>query len=89
MKENDLPFFKFKILQPLAWNCKKRNKGKANEHSYIKYSYSYMFRPHWVIIRLAFKTYSKKYTYRIVEVRYHFLQIYLQFQSFFNTFTCS
>jgi hypothetical protein len=31
-----------------------------------------MFRPDWVIIRLAFKTYLKKYTYRIVEVSYQF-----------------
>jgi hypothetical protein len=45
------------------------------EQECIKYSYGYMFRPYGVIIRVTFRTYYKKYTYCVVEVRSEFLQI--------------
>jgi len=58
----------------LKYNVK--NKLITIEHNYIKYLYSYMFRPPGAIIRLAFGTYKKGYTYRIVEVISYFLQIH-------------
>jgi len=66
-------------MPPVVLNYKLRNKQITIEHNFIKYSYSYMFRSHGGIIRLVFRTYCKKYTYRNVKVRSHFLQIYLQF----------
>jgi len=52
------------------------NKLITIDNNFTKYSYSYMFRHYGVIIRLNFRTYYKKCTYCIVEVRSHFLQIY-------------
>jgi len=50
-----------------------RNKQITIEHNFINNSYSYMVRPHGVTNGLDFRT------YRTVEVRSYFLQIYLQF----------
>jgi len=66
-------------MYPVALNYNIRSKQITIEHKFKKCSYCYMFHPHRaVIIRLAFRTYQKKYTYRFVEVRFQFLQIYLQ-----------
>jgi hypothetical protein len=46
------------------------------EQKFIKYLYSYIFPPHGVIVRLGLGAYYNKYTYSIVEVRPHFLQIF-------------
>ena len=56
-----------------------RNKQITIQHNFIKYSFSYMFRPYGVITRLTFTTYLKKCAYSVEEVRSHFLPIYLQF----------
>jgi hypothetical protein len=34
-----------------------RNKQRTIKHNFVQYSYSYMFQPHGVINRLAFRTY--------------------------------
>jgi hypothetical protein len=76
-----ITFFNFKMMHPVVLNYKIRNNHIIIEYTFIEYSHSYMFQPHGVNMRLAFWIYSKKYTYRTVEVRSHFLQIYLQFHS--------
>ena len=44
-------------MRPVVLNCKIRSKQITIEHNFISYSYSYMFRPYGVIIRLTFRTY--------------------------------
>ena len=51
---------------------RERNKQVTIEHNFIQYSYSYIFRPHGVIVMLAFRIHSEKYTYCIVDVRSRF-----------------
>jgi len=74
-----ITFLNFKIMHPVVLNYKIRNNQTTIKYNFIEYSQSYMFQPRGVNIRLAFWTYSKKCTYRIVEVSSHFLQTYLQF----------
>ena len=46
-----------------------RSKQNHGKQLYIKYSYSYMFRPYRFIIKLTFRTYYQKYIYCIVGIR--------------------
>ena len=80
-RSNRLKSVVFSLLQvmdvTLLWHEQIRSKQIPVEHNFIKYSYSYMFRPYRVIIRLTFRTYWKKCTYCIVAVRSRFLCILL------------
>jgi len=69
-------FNSFLIMRPSVLNYEISNKLITIDNNFTKYSYCYMFRHYWAIIRLNFRTYYKKCTYCIVEVRSHFLQIY-------------
>ena len=58
--------FFFNSASRCVLNYKERTKQIAIEHNLlIKYSNSYMFWLRGVIIRLAFRTHGKEYTYRI------------------------
>jgi len=46
-------YFNFKIMHLIVLNYKLRKRQITIEHYFVKYSYSYMFQPHGVIIRLA------------------------------------
>lgn len=48
-----------------------RSKQTIIEHSFLKYSHSYVFQL-FGVIRLTFRTYYKKYTNCSVKVRSHF-----------------
>jgi len=43
-------------MHPVVFNYKIRCKQITIEHNFMKYSYSYMIRPHGVIIWLIYKT---------------------------------
>jgi len=45
-----------KIMHPVVFNYKIRCKQITIEHNFMKYSSSYMIRPHGVIIRLIYRT---------------------------------
>jgi hypothetical protein len=61
-------FICIRIMHPVGLNHKTRNKQVTIEPNFIEYSYSYMFRPYGIIIRLTFRTCSNKCTNCIVEV---------------------
>jgi hypothetical protein len=42
-------------MHPFVLNCKIRDKQITILHNFVLYSYNYMFQPHRVIIRLAFR----------------------------------
>jgi len=45
-------FICIRIMHPVGLNRKTRNKQVTIEPNFIEYSYSYMFRPYGIIIRL-------------------------------------
>ena len=54
LKSDELPCG---FVSLASFNDDISNKQITVEHNFIKYSYSYMFRPNGVIIRLVFRTY--------------------------------